>query len=299
MKNLLIYNYSITVDTFQNIDAGITFYIDYDKYYFLELSRLPKELLEINDILTNHINPYHFIIKNKLGDIITTDGNKNYCLIKIRGPENDEMTLKEMLYNLIEINKPNSILRRDNWGLLWSEKVDYLEYQISELGTNHPIILSSFSYYVGLAENAIEYFNLIDNKNEKLVLSQKRIKYPNISRNYFNPLNLVIDNKTRDLSEYLKSCFFENGYPIDELTDIIKKHILNQNEYNLLYSRLLYPSYYFDELSEILEKNKKEDVLLKYINKVNNYEEFLKKVYLLLSRNCKMIKIDWINNHQT
>ena len=296
MKNLLMYNYNITIDSYQDVDDAICFYIDYDKYYFLKLNRVAKDIEEINEILNNYINPYHFIIKNKFGGIVTTDENKNYCLMKIKGPENDEIGLKEIIYNQIKVNV-NSILRRDNWGLLWSEKVDYLEYQISELGSNHPIVLSSFSYYVGLAENAIEYFNMINASNENPVLSQKRIKYPNISKNYFNPLNMVIDYRTRDISEYLKSCFFEGVSPLKELNEIVDKNILTKDEYNLLYARLLYPSYYFDELSQILEKNKKEDSLLKYIDKVNKYEAFLKEVYYLFSKKYEMIKVEWLIKH--
>ena len=294
MKNLLLYNYDIDIDTFQNITDGITFYINYNKYYFVNIHRVSSDIEKIYDMLNSYINPYHYIIKNKFGSIITEDNKKNYVLIKVKGSENDEIDLRNILNNEIKIDAHNNILRRDNWGNLWSEKIDYLEYQISELGASHHIILSSFSYYDGLAENAIELYNMIDNKNEMLVISQKRIKYPNISLNYYNPLNIVIDYRVRDIAEYLKDNFFNDGNTINELNYLISKNILTKNEYNLLYARLLYPSYYFDEVSSILENNKEETVLLKYINKVNEYEKFLKNTYYLLSKKSEIIKVEWL-----
>ena len=297
MKNLLLYNYNMDILNYQSFEDGISFYIDYNKYYFIKIRRVPNDIDEIYKILNNYINSYHSIIPNKFGDIITKDSNNNYVLLKIKGSENNDIEIIDIFNNQIRLNDVNSVLRRDNWGVLWSEKVDYLEYQISELGGDHPIVISSFSYYVGLAENAIEYFNMLEYKNEELVVSQKRIQYPNISLNFFNPLNIVIDYRVRDIAEYLKSSFFAGGDAIKELELVINKNILTINEYNLLYARLLYPSYYFDNISSILEGNKDENVLLKYIDKINEYEVFLKECYYLLSRKCNIIRVDWLINN--
>lgn len=297
MKNLLLYNYNMDIDDYTKIDNGICFYIDYDKYYFLKINRVTGDIEEIYNILNNYINSYHIIVKNKFGEIITKDDKTTYVLLKIKSAENEEIEVRDILLNQIPIDDSKSILRRDNWGILWGDKVDYLEYQVSELGKNHPVLLSSFSYYVGLAENAIEYFNNIGENKKILTLSQKRIKYPNIARNYYNPINLVIDSRTRDLAEYLKACFFENIDTIKQLEYITSKEVLSNYEYNLLYARLLYPSYYFDDIHEILEKGIDDDILLKYINKSSDYEIFLKDAYYLFSKKCEMIKIDWIINH--
>ena len=65
-------------------------------------------------------------------------------------------------------------------------------------------------------------------------------------------------------------------------------------DYNLLFARLLYPSYYFDEITDILEHNKDEDSLLRYINLAPKYEIFLKKCLEDFSRHSNMVKIDWL-----
>ena len=64
----------------------------------------------------------------------------------------------------------------------------------------------------------------------------------------------------------------------------------------MLYARLLYPSYYFDIYEQIMNKKIDEDNLLRIVNKVNLYEQFLKKAYLEISKYANIEKIDWIIN---
>ena len=59
--------------------------------------------------------------------------------------------------NMLILNETKSKLYRNSWASLWSAKLDYFEYQVSELGKDKPLILDSFSYYLGLGENAISY----------------------------------------------------------------------------------------------------------------------------------------------
>lgn len=296
MKNLLLYNYNIDIKELNIFNDNIaSFYIDYNKYYLINFHRVEKDIEFIYNSLSNRINQYHSIIKNKDGNIFTKDGEKKYILLKINGPENNEIDINDIIQSQISLDKKiNSDLKRNNWGELWSEKVDYLEYQVSELSKNHPTVIKSFSYYVGLAENAIEYYNMLDVKYAPLVYAQRRIIYPNISKNYYNPLNLIVDYRVRDIAEYIKTQFFNGLDASNELKLLIDKNLLSQLEYNLLYSRLLYPSYYFDDINKILEQNETDDILIKYIDRVNEYEEYLKKIYYLLSQKCQMIKIWWI-----
>lgn len=297
MKNTLLYYYNIDIDEYvkhtQNI---ISFYIDYNKFYFIKLKRVKGDIEKLYDFNSKSINKYHSIIKNKYGSLFTEENNNNYVLIKLNVPENNEIELVDILKNQTTVPDGDlADLKRNNWSILWGEKIDYLEYQISELGKNHTIILNSFSYYVGLAENAIEYFNMINLiDNNKLVLAHKRIFYPNTSLNYYNPINLIVDYKVRDIGEYIKSKFFSGEDTLKEVKLLVEKNVLTDKEYNLLFTRLLYPSYYFDEVTSIIENQKEEDYLLKYVDKVNEYEVFLKKTFDLLSKKSNMIKINWI-----
>ncbi len=296
MKNFLMFYYNLDVDNIEMQSNDIySFYIDYNKFYLLRINRPKEDIDLIYKIVSETVNKYHYIIKNKFGTIYTENNGKMFILLKINGPMNTEVNLIDIISDQIVVNDDSmTLLSRSNWGDLWSRKVDYLEYQMSELGKNHQIAIKSFSYFVGLAENAIEYYNLLKIDKIPLVLSHRRIFYPNTSLNYYNPLDIVIDYRVRDISEYIKSCFF-NGYDIKKDLDwLFSKNILSPLEYNLLYLRLLYPSYYFDDLNKVIEKNEDEDILLKYTDKINDYEKFLKDMYYEISKKSTLLKIDWI-----
>src|SRR5699024_9169729 len=146
------------------------------------------------------------------------------------------------------LNNYNSKLYRNNWENLWMQKVDYFEYQIRELGLDKQVIKNSFSYYIGLAENAISYVHNVKLKYPSqgtIVLSHRRIFYPNYKLNYLNPLSFIFDLEVRDIAEYLKAMFFsedDESEVLEELKSFLKIKRLTIYEYNMLYARLLYPS---------------------------------------------------------
>lgn len=298
MENLLLYNYNIKVTDYNVFKNGVwSFYIDYNKFYFLETSRVKADIEVIGRYLDQNANRYNSIVKCNSGQYFVDKREKTYVLIRVKEPENRELDILDVLKADTPLEKDElSTLNRTEWGILWSEKVDYLEYQVSELATGHEIVTKSFSYYVGLAENAIEYFNMYENKEAIFFICHRRIYYPNLTKNFFNPLEIVVDYRVRDIAEYLKSAFFEGEMDTEEIERIIKSGNLNDCECNLLYARLLYPSYYFDALTEVLEYDKDDDILLKYIAKTGEYELFLKKVYETLSKEYSMIRVDWIAN---
>ena len=76
----------------------------------------------------------------------------------------------------------------------------------------------------------------------------------------------------------------------------LKKYVLDNYEANMLYARLLYPSYYFDKYESIIEDKEDEDDLLDIINKINEYELFIKDIYIILSKNYKIEKVEWLIN---
>lgn len=295
MKNVLLYNYNLEPENIQiQNENECSFYVDYEKYYLLLFDRPLEDLEEIYAI-TQKLKPtYHHIIKNRFSSLTTPYKGKNYCLIKINGPENSEIDILDLIKDTTQYTEKTSSLLRTDWGNLWSSKVDYLEYQISELGTTHKVVRHSFSYYVGLAENAIEYYNLLKPEELTTVISHRRIRSPFKSADYYNPLDIVIDYKARDYASYFKMKFFEQKDILKEMRLLVDKNILNPLEYNLLFCRLLYPSYYFDALYCVLEKGADDDTLIKYIERVDDYEDFLRATYDLFKTKTSMLKIDWL-----
>ena len=288
MKNILNYYYKIIIDD-NSINEGYFFYNN-RQFYIHEYQRNINEikaLYLLNRLMIDNHLPVNEIIKNTFNQIITNHDNKNYVLIMINYEYQESgkiKFIKSFMDNRLDI------LKRNDWGKLWSIKIDYLEYQLSHLTNSYPLLNDSINYYIGLSENAISYFNMLDLSNVNLFISHRRINNDNI----FNPMELVIDYKARDIAEYIKTNFF-NGMSIINIKNYLKKLDLEDIDYILIYVRLLYPSYYFDLYEKIINDKMDEKLINKITNLVNSYEELLYEIYSLFKRKVNIIGIDWIN----
>lgn len=289
-----MFNYNLTPQELLVEGDDYSFYLDYEKFYVKRVKRPKEDLEEIKKIVSKYPKDFHKIVVNRFSSIYTSFEGNEYVLLKLSTPEHNEVDLNDIIVAQKEYVDKNSSINRTKWGKLWEEKIDYLEYQVSELATPHKIISGSFSYYVGLAENAIEYFNLLNPNDAKTFVSRRRMRTPEYALDYYDPLDLVVDYRVRDIAGYLKLEFFNRDDVLSDVDAFLNKDILTPLEYNLLFCRLLYPSYYFDTMQRVLEGNLNEDELLKYIERVDDYEKFLNEIFLRFSKKCSMIKIDWL-----
>lgn len=309
MKEIIKYYYNFDVQIINDFKNCSTFKYDGEDFYFVFFNRTMEEL---NDLIAISIElkykgiRVHDIVLNSENKLLTKVGDNYYILLKLNTPSNEVVSFIRIIEmsNKLKLNPKNSQLYRNNWGELWSSKVDYFEYQVKEIGKDKHIILDSFSYYIGLAENAISYVNKINkvigiSEYDNIVLSHRRIFNPNITLNYLNPLSFIFDLEVRDIAEYLKVEFFNNENSLLDLKIYLKMKKLSSYSYHMLYARLLYPSYYFDIYENIMNNNVSEERLVNIIEKVNEYELFLKDAYEEISHYTKLEHIDWIlkKNH--
>lgn len=303
MKNNLQYYYNLELTEINEKGNMYNFEINGFLYYFVPYKRPIEDLKEIYHIceeLLRRQYPCHSFILNKDSKLITTINEENYLMLKINADKDKIIKLADinLFSKLFHLNQNNK-LYRGNWGKLWSEKIDYFEYQIRELGKNKEVILNSFSYFVGLTENAISYVNKINNdykiSNQDIVtIAHRKLHYPNFSLNYNNPLNYVVDLEVRDVAEYIKMLFFNKEEVWDEIENYFQNNNLTDYSCQMLYARLLYPSYYFDMYEDILNGKKKEDELLNIIELIPNYENFLYDMYLFLKNKTKLPQLEWL-----
>ena len=305
MKETLEYYYNLDIDNLEELDGKYHFKIENQDFFFVFYNRGLEELEDIigvcNEMFLKGIN-VHEVIRNRDNSFLTKVNEYNYILFKVNNLS-EEYDIFDMvnISNKLVLNNNKSSLYRNNWSSLWSDKIDFFEYQVRELGVEKNVVKSSFSYYVGLAENAISYVNNAILKyggvsSGRIVLSHRRVFYPNYKLNYMNPLSFVFDLEVRDVAEYLKSMFFKKDieYCLDELKSYLSIRKLNIYEYHMFYARLLYPSYYFDVYDSVMNKNVNEEELIKIVKRSNDYEKFLKKTYLEISKYVRLDKIDWI-----
>lgn len=303
MNDLIKFHYNIECENIKEEKGcynfttnGITFLL----CPFLRSEEELRDLYQICEELKQMQIPVETFILNREGKLVTNLYEKNYILCKNEQNPNKEYNILDMIemMNNLHLSEVKSKLYRNQWSELWSKKIDYFEYQIHELGKEKKVILNSFTYYVGLAENAISYINNAlkkETKLSKITLCHKRVYFPNLSEDYLNPCTFIFDLPERDIAEYIKSAFFVNEEEAwIELKALLRMKNQSFFNYTLFYGRLLYPSYYFDVYEQIMNNEEQEEKLLPYIKKAPEYEVFLKKVYLEITKIFPMEPIEWI-----
>ena len=174
----------------------------------------------------------------------------------------------------------------------WCKKIDYHEYQITQFGARYLKLRKSINYVVGLSEIGIQLLNTID-----LNMCYSCYVHKRISDSLFefkNPLNICIDYRIRDLSEYIKYMFFYKDQEI--FNEVIKNIKLTIEEYKLLFARLLLITPYYDMYESIIDEKKDEKEIEIIVNKLNNYENYIKKIYLYLKRYINIDTIELFND---
>lgn len=300
MKKMIEYYYQ-----FKNIDlskVGEKYYFkSNNKNYILFLCRRSVlELENINKILYKN-KLYNKLIPNIFNQFITYIKGNEYVLVeKINNYSNEKIEFEEIIkqYNIINIKNYNAILRTD-WYNLWTKKIDYIVYQREHIKGKYPIIEEYLDYYIGMAECAISYYkNTIDSLkidyNRLYSLSHRRIKSL-LKTNYYDIDDLIIDYPVRNVSEYLKLLFYKELVDIKSLNTIFSKLNYDELLYRLLYSRMMFPSFFFDIYERVVNDNLHEEELIPIINKITKYEEFLKNIFFLINKKTKIPQVDWLS----
>ncbi len=301
MKETIKFYYNIYPDTLYEILNGYYFFVGDIKYYFVLFDRDIKEiefLVKISNDLYNKNILVDTFIQNKDGKFYVILEDKVYVMLRVNSIESDLLNIKDIVYfnNLLISDNVKSI--DSNWAILWGKRVDEFESMVSELNTELPIVQESFDYFVGLAENAIVYFNeavmSTSLANTKINLNHKRIPEMLYSGYINNPLTFTFDYDVRDVSEYIKLKFFKSSIDYDEIEDLILSGHYSKGSLMILFARLMYPSYYFDTLKSVILEEVSESELLIYINKVNMYEDFLLDIYNLISKKEEILPVEWL-----
>ena len=164
MKEMLKFYYNLDIEEIKNDSYCYEFTKDGMQFILSPIIRSKDEIKSIYQIceeLKKKNYLIHTFILNRENQIITQIYNQDYVLLKIEGNDEVEFNVIDMLNftELLILSSEKSKLYQNNWGELWSKKIDYFEYQVRELGQDKKVVLNSFSYYIGLAENAIAYVN--------------------------------------------------------------------------------------------------------------------------------------------
>ena len=293
MKNAINYYYNLYPENIHQIEKGYYFIINKTRYFLTKYLGDTKDIQKIYDMHIKLLNQnfyIHPIVLNNQNQVLTYINSEPYILM-ITIYYKNKITINDILYFSKQTNTPQT---PPNWGELWSQKNDYLEYQISQLGQKHPLIRESFSYYIGLGETAIQLVNSLEKTNIPLVYAHKRIDESYRQYDLYNPLNIIIDYSVRDIAEYLKSKFFSGEDITNELAFYLNNSKLSTYEYFLFLARLIYPTYYFDLYEEIITDRKGDEEIKKITDKVDDFESIIKQIYHYYKTFLPVPRIDWL-----
>lgn len=299
MKNIIKYYYNIKIDKITKEEDNYIIISNNNHYILKQYNNDPNKINEqykLNQYINNQII-INNIILNKYNNIITNIDKENYILIKKQNII--PLTLKNISY-IEKINLPNTYayLERNNWEILWSNMIDYYETQIGENQKKYPKIRETIDYYIGLTENAISYIVNTKNTLNKEISDSKVISHSTLSSPLEDPLNLILDHKSRDVGEYIKESFYNNNkYIYQELEEYFTHNYYSKYGMQILIGRLLYPSHYFNIYDKILSNKAKEEELDKIINQNKKYEIYLYNIYTYLTKYYDMPFPEWLTPH--
>lgn len=284
MKSKIKYFYNLFIDDIVSYDEYSIISSD-DKVYILKKVYNADTTLLVS-------NNYFEIIPNNSGNIITEIDSNNFVLMQMLKGQQDLNDIFEPQSTFVESN----IVTSD----LWIEKIEYLKKQLVNFGQNKKILLQSFNYFCGMAENAVSIMKRCEKKNtsKKSFICHKRIYYPNNTINFFDPSSFIVDYKARDIAEYIKSCFFKNKIlQKEELKKIVNKFNMTIDDIEIMFARMLFPTYYFDLFQQnVLSNSVDESIFNHIIGSVEQYKTLLKDMYnIFFYQNKADFYIEWIN----
>lgn len=297
MKNVLSYYYNLHLSDIHQIEGIYRFNLNGIEYAFTQYKRNLNEIRELYELslllFQNGIMVHQFVL-NKENQLITYVNQKPYVLLQIYNNSKQNITIND----INNFSFSSSILKlpekQVNWANLWSDKIDYFEYQVNQFGKKNPLIRESFSYFSGLVENGISLFNMLELDYNNYSVSHQRLSSKDTMFEFLNPMNLIIDYKVRDACEFYKEKFLNKQSISNEIKEYLSNKNLNVYEILLFFIRMFYPSFYFDKYEYIIN-NEEDDYQLKNIIELSDkYEKLLKEMYFYLSKYINMPDIEWI-----
>lgn len=272
MINSIKYYYGISVSDLVQKDNDYYFDNYILKYYYKDLD------VDLYNYLIKQNNYLHKIIYNQENNYITYIDNKPYILLKVEIENNITLNFIKK-YNIFFNYKKNP-----GWDMLWENKIDFYEKNITNIKDEK--IYNSFNYFVGMTENAISIYKKLKLNNDFYLC---HIRFSN-DIDFYDPLNIIVDYKMRDIAEYIKKEFYlKNKYYLETINEIVAYN--NYNDTMLFLVRMMYPTIYFDQYDNYI---KKESINYLFYDKREKYEHYLKEIYQTIKKKYQIIRIEWL-----
>lgn len=300
MKNFINYYYNFNIEDLHFSNEKYFFSHEQKKYMLKICNNL--DILAYYTELSSQLYQYDYffiIIPNIDNHYITWIDNKPYVLFQLSNIINDKISIFDIRVDFfINLNSKISTLNRFPWIQLWENKIDYFEEWFSSKQDSYKNIYPLFHYFIGIAENALLYLKENEKEETKeqsdqLVISHNRLVQNYELFDYYDPTNIIVDHASRDVSEYIKSTFLNRVWDLDMMKDYLQKHYFSKYGLRVMYARILFPSFFFDYIEEMITNNRDIDLL--YLeNRADEFQTFIKEISLFLQEKYDLPIIPWI-----
>ncbi len=297
MKEYINYYYHLTVVELRLTDGRYFFHDSKHRYLLQPVYFSPESLENIysfHEYLRSKSAFYHQIIKNVQGNLFSMIDQKAYVLLELSNVPEEPISIHDLKIEWSIIVPKNYKYSRSHfpWFPLWEEKIDYFENAFSNRKKEFWMDSAVFDFFVGMGENAISYMKEtlknFSSANELPFVPSHRRVFPHTNLiDFYNPLNIIIDLRVRDIAEYMKESFWKSQYNLTELENFLEEAHFSKVEAQLFFSRLLFPSFYFDYLErKELPKNLED--------RLEEYQFFLTDIYSFLREQYAIEEIRWL-----
>lgn len=286
-----------------------------------ELEKLSQHLADNGDTAVCRF------IKTKDRNTIVEWEKKRFCVI---AKENTTRPIKRLGRKLAKFHhrgrtvpyEIRSISRIGMWKSFWEQRLDQMERVWNEQLMQSPenefvrMFIESFPYYMGLAENAIQYLSDTEQDDDPTNIDSGTVCHERFSFKTWgrentikNPFDWVFDHCARDLAEWTRERYFINIKTYEpDLRQFFQDYSsiapLSSFSWRLVYARLLFPLHYMECVEEFFitasEQTKliQEERMKRYLSQSRDYEEFLKDFYGLTGapiRRFQIPVVEWLD----
>lgn len=290
MKKIIEYYYNLNIKLI--ICKNNKYYLETEnaKYIFKEVNKEP------NFSIINQLEKYNFfmsIVPNSKNTILTIINDKKYVLLKINNNLNDDrISIYDIKFMPISKYDYNSM----DWIELWENKVDSFEKWMFEKKEQYLKLMPLFNYCIGLAETAILYLKQLNKRayiSENYAIVHERLNINTTLYEYYDPTLIIVDHISRDISEYIKTEILSQKFNIENFVEYLVDMKLDKIEINLLFARLLFPTFFFDEIENSIVSNNHEK-LLNLESKIEMYQEKIKIINEIFIKEYEIERIGWL-----
>lgn len=330
IKNILTSHYGIHVDEETRIDQYEACVTEGKLYTLIPVSQIEEDTINELESIANHLYQtgdytVSTFLESKEGNIRTEVDDQTYCILanerlKVFHSRQLGKKLGKFHYRGRAVQfGVQKISLMGQWKNLWEQRIDQMESFWTGMLYKQPesdfdrLFLESFPYYMGIAENAIQYLVDTELDDEPNAVDSGTICYNRFTKNtwakdYYikNPFDWIFDHCGRDLAEWTRDRYFRNiktyHREVKEFYHDYQSIIpLSSFSWRLIYSRLLFPIHYVECVENYYSATNEtdrlfhEDRLKKMLNQSADLEEFLNQFYNSAEVPVKKMKIPTVS----